>query len=282
MRLRYIHKEYILIHNIFLVVISCQNPRPSNFIRLMLADPEELKGGETWGSFLPQQCSSVADWTRAGTGYSKYNPRPPMAKTRWCQPELDLLRGLWGGHDMMTPLMPLITEMFHEVILKASFLPLVLSTAQSFEEKSLVQSSASSEVEISLHHQALHLDSDVTFIRYKHFNDPRHSSLDQFSNLMLLGLSHSHKFLSTSCDQQVRALAKWWESFGQRVKVRFKSFLVPVQDPDLKENTAQYSTSQVAYTCIQHLDVKSHIFDQRHVWAHDLCDMLHSIQLCRI
>lgn len=59
---------------------------------------------------------------------------------------------------MMTPLMPLmplITEMFHEVILKASFLPLVLSTAQSFEEKSLVQSSASGEVEISLHHQAL-------------------------------------------------------------------------------------------------------------------------------
>lgn len=85
-----------------------KNPRPSNFIRLMLADPEELKGGETWGSFLSQQCSSVADGTRAGTGYSKYNPWPPMAKTRWCQPELDLLRGLWGGHDMMTPLMSLI------------------------------------------------------------------------------------------------------------------------------------------------------------------------------
>ena len=147
------------------------------------------------------------------------------------------------------PLMPLITEMFHEVILKASFLPLVLSTAQSFEETSLVQSSASSEVEISLHHQALHLDSDATFIRYKHFNDPRHSSLDQFSDLMLLGLSHSHKFLSTSCDQQVGALAKWWK------------VLVKESRSDSSHSWSQYRIQILKkYSTIQHKPSSVHYF----------------------
>ena len=222
----------------------------------MLADPEELKGGETWGSLLSQQCSSVTDGTR---GVQERATASTIRGHRWLRPGgVSLSHWIFSGACEVG--MTWWRHWCHwchssqKCSMRSYWKPAschwFCQQLRALKRRHLC--SLSLAVRLKFPYITKHWSTSPWFWCYIH-------SLQTFqrSKTFKFGSIFQFDALRAFPQPQVpidimrpvsRCAGQMVESFGQRVKVRFKSFLVPVQDPDLKKySTIQHKPSSIHY-----------------------------------